>query len=186
MPERRAMSIAVVRETVRLAATNALHVALDRVDGLIRRGHDLLPIDTDKGKSRHDKQSWTTRCEGLLGGQTWKSAERMASLVWHERAEPCSRVLSGREFARDVHGLGFTFGPTWRRRCLGGVNQHAPVVLQGKSGQSIHKGRPDRAKEDQCQAQRDWWWHPPLSMHGSSQPTGLLSCRRPRSVSWSA
>lgn len=107
--------ILTVPADVRAIAATALDVAQRKVESLIQRDPDFFPLYTENGKWRHAKESWTNWCEGFLGGQMWIFAERSGSPVWRDRAEHYSRLLSGRELDRDVHDLGFTFWPTWRR-----------------------------------------------------------------------
>ena len=109
------MSVSAVPHDVRELATRALEVAEAKVDGLVKRDPDFLPLFTEAGKWRHGKEAWTRWCDGFLAGQMWILAERTGSPRWRARAERYSRALKGREFDRDVHDLGFVFWPTWRR-----------------------------------------------------------------------
>ena len=109
------MTLRTVPDDVRDMAARALDVAQEKVDALVTRDPDYFPLYTECGKWRHGKEAWTNWCEGFLGGQMWIFAERTGSADWRARAENYSLKLKGREHDRQVHDLGFTFWPTWRR-----------------------------------------------------------------------
>ena len=109
------MSVETVPGDVRALAARAIDVAQQKVDALVTRDPDFFPLYTEGGRWRHGKEAWTNWCEGFLGGQMWIFAERTGSTEWRERAERYSLALKGRELDREVHDLGFTFWPTWRR-----------------------------------------------------------------------
>lgn len=92
----------------------ALSVYDDKVRNLITIHPDYFPLYSEKGKWKHSKESWTNWCEGFLGGQMWILSKYLDQTFWRERAEHYSKLLSGREFDREVHDLGFTFWPTYR------------------------------------------------------------------------
>jgi unsaturated chondroitin disaccharide hydrolase len=86
-----------------------------KVEALVDRDPDFFPLYTMNGKWRHGKEMWTNWCQGFLGGQMWIIADHTRSSKWRALAERYSLALKGREFDREVHDLGFTFWPTWRR-----------------------------------------------------------------------
>ena len=104
-----------VPQDIKSLAASALELAQTKVEGLVERDPDFFPLYTEKGRWRHGKEAWTNWCEGFLGGQMWIFAEQTGSPKWRELAERYSLLLQGREFDREVHDLGFTFWPTWRR-----------------------------------------------------------------------
>jgi unsaturated chondroitin disaccharide hydrolase len=126
------VSVLAVPDDVRLLAEKALAVAETKVAGLVERDPDYFPLYTEGGHWRHGKEMWTNWCEGFLGGQMWIFAEQTGSTKWRALAERYSLLLEGREFDRDVHDLGFTFWPTWRRwYTLTGREDVDATVVQG-------------------------------------------------------
>jgi unsaturated chondroitin disaccharide hydrolase len=105
----------VVPDATQQLAANAMTVAEAKVRAFIAADPDFFPLYTKNGKWRHESEAWTNWCEGFLGGQMWIFADRTQSAEWREAAEHYSLLLRGREFDRDVHDLGFTFWPTWKR-----------------------------------------------------------------------
>jgi len=109
------VSIDQVPSDVQRLAGEALVVAQDKVRVLMEDHPDYLPLYTKDGRWKHDLDPWTNWCEGFLGGQMWIFADQTGSPEWRTAAEHYSRLLSGRQFDRDVHDLGFLFWPTWKR-----------------------------------------------------------------------
>jgi unsaturated chondroitin disaccharide hydrolase len=104
-----------IPDDVRALAIHALEIAQAKVESLVIRDPDFFPLYTEGGKWRHGKEAWTNWCQGFLGGQMWIFADQTGSPRWRSLAERYSMLLKGREFDREVHDLGFTFWPTWRR-----------------------------------------------------------------------
>jgi unsaturated chondroitin disaccharide hydrolase len=127
--------VLTVPDDIRALARNALDVAQSKVAALVERDPDFFPIYTDSGRWRHGKEMWTNWCEGFLGGQMWIFAEQTGSAKWRSLAERYSLLLEGREFDREVHDLGFTFWPTWRRwfQLTGKEDLDATVVQAGRT-----------------------------------------------------
>jgi unsaturated chondroitin disaccharide hydrolase len=96
-------------------AKDALHVFDVKLRKLTTDYPDYFPLFTENGKWKHGKETWTNWCEGFLGGQMWILADHLDSSYWRPKAEHYSTMLKGREFDREVHDLGFTFWPTWRK-----------------------------------------------------------------------
>lgn len=112
-------------------AKKTIEVYDNKVRRLITNHPDYFPLYTENGKWKHGKESWTNWCEGFLGGQMWLLAKHQDSNFWREKAEHYSKLLSGREFDREVHDLGFTFWPTWRPwYLLTGDQKLNDVVIQ--------------------------------------------------------
>ncbi len=125
------MSIDLVPADVQRAAEAALDVAQRKVKALVANHPDYFPLYTMGGKWKHDFDPWTNWCEGFLGGQMWVFADRTGSAEWRSLAEHYSTLLRGREFDREVHDLGFTFWPTWKRwHTLTGDAERDEVVVQ--------------------------------------------------------
>jgi unsaturated chondroitin disaccharide hydrolase len=99
---------------VREAARHAMAVAAQKVDRLVTRHPDFLPLFTKNGKWKHDDEPWTNWCEGFPPGMMWIFERQVSSVAWLPRAVHYSELLRGREYDRDVHDLGFTFWPSWR------------------------------------------------------------------------
>jgi unsaturated chondroitin disaccharide hydrolase len=95
-------------------ARQAMEVAAAKVDTLVTDHPGYLPLFTKDGKWKHGEDPWTNWCEGFPAGMMWIFAHQLNSQLWTDRAIEYSKLLSGREFDRDVHDLGFTFWPTWR------------------------------------------------------------------------
>jgi len=105
----------VIPESTKLLAKQALGVVDLKVRNLITNHPDYFPLFTEKGKWKHGKEAWTNWCEGFLGGQMWILADHLDKEYWRPKAEHYSTLLKGRELDRDVHDLGFTFWPTWKK-----------------------------------------------------------------------
>lgn len=105
----------LVPAAIQRLAGDALSVAAAKVLSFTSADPDFFPLYTANGKWRHGNEAWTNWCEGFLGGQMWIFAERTQSASWRELAERYSLLLRGRELDRNVHDLGFTFWPTWKR-----------------------------------------------------------------------
>ncbi len=125
----------LVTDETKAIAADALKVAEQKLNSLITNHPDLLPLYTKNGKWSHGDPAWTNWCEGFLGGQLWILAERTGETSWREAAESYTRKLRGREFDTEVHDLGFTFWPTWRRwyRLNGQVEAKDIVVQAGRT-----------------------------------------------------
>lgn len=93
----------------------ALKVVDQKVRRLVTIHPDYFPLYTENGKWKHGKETWTNWCEGFLGGQMWILADHLDREYWRPKAEHYSSLLKGREIDREVHDLGFTFWPTWRK-----------------------------------------------------------------------
>lgn len=104
-----------VPEDLKVLSRNALKVADVKVKRLITNYPDYFPLFTEGGQWMHDKEGWTNWCDGFLGGQMWILADHIDSKYWRPKAEHYSSLLKGREFDLDVHDLGFTFWPTWKK-----------------------------------------------------------------------
>lgn len=116
---------------VRDSARRALGVAEKKLYHLITQHPGLFPLYTKDGRWEHDMPAWTNWCEGFLGGQLWVLAEQTGDPVWSKAAERYSLALRGREFDQDVHDLGFTFWPTWKRwHRLSGDRKIDDLVVQ--------------------------------------------------------
>ncbi len=105
----------VVPESLKVDAVHALKVFDAKVRNLSTNHPDYFPLYTEEGKWKHGKESWTNWCEGFLGGQMWILADHIDKNYWRPKAEHYSNLLKGREFDRNVHDLGFTFWPTWKK-----------------------------------------------------------------------
>jgi len=97
------------------SAKKALSVFDIKVRTLITNHPNYFPLYSEAGKWAHGNESWTNWCEGFLGGQMWILADHIDSQYWRPKAEHYSNLLEGREFDRNVHDLGFTFWPTWKK-----------------------------------------------------------------------
>lgn len=104
-----------VPEFLKAEALRALNVFDVKVRNLSENHPDYFPLFTENGKWKHGKESWTNWCEGFLGGQMWILADHIDNSYWRPKAEHYSNLLKGREFDREVHDLGFTFWPTWKK-----------------------------------------------------------------------
>jgi unsaturated chondroitin disaccharide hydrolase len=113
----------------------ALKVFDQKVRGLVTSHPDYFPLYTENGKWKHGKETWTNWCEGFLGGQMWILADHLDREYWRPKAEHYSSLLKGREFDREVHDLGFTFWPTWRKwfNETGDTALNEVVVQAGKT-----------------------------------------------------
>ena len=100
---------------LQLKARAALEVVDAKVRNLVANHPDYFPLYTEAGKWKHGKESWTNWCEGFLGGQMWILADHIDKQFWREKAEHYSTLLLGREHDREVHDLGFTFWPTYKK-----------------------------------------------------------------------
>lgn len=96
-------------------ARGALKVFDVKIRNLTTHYPDYFPLYTENGKWHHGKETWTNWCEGFLGGQMWILADHLDGDYWRPKAEHYSNLLKGREYDRNVHDLGFTFWPTWKR-----------------------------------------------------------------------
>jgi unsaturated chondroitin disaccharide hydrolase len=116
-------------------AKKALEVFDVKVRNLITNHPDYFPLYSEGGKWKHGKESWTNWCEGFLGGQMWILADHFDASYWRPKAEHYSQLLKGREFDRDVHDLGFTFWPTWKKwyKETGDSSLNDVVVQAGKT-----------------------------------------------------
>lgn len=116
-------------------ALEALKVVDQKVRGLVTKHPDYFPLFTENGKWKHGKETWTNWCEGFLGGQMWILADHLDRDFWRPKAEHYSSLLKGREFDREVHDLGFTFWPTWRKwfNETGDTALNEVVVQAGKT-----------------------------------------------------
>jgi unsaturated chondroitin disaccharide hydrolase len=135
---KRRMNAALVPDDVRSGATAALEVGQQKVADLMTRHPDFFPLYTKAGRWKHDSEPWTNWCEGFLGGQMWIFADRTASDEWRTAAERYSMLLSGREFDREVHDLGFTFWSTWKHwHTITGRQDLDDVVIQAGRTMSL-------------------------------------------------
>ena len=125
----------VIPESTKLLAKQALGVVDLKVRNLITNHPDYFPLFTEKGKWKHGKEAWTNWCEGFLGGQMWILADHLDKEYWRPKAEHYSTLLKGRELDRDVHDLGFTFWPTWKKwhKETGDKAMNEVVVTAGKT-----------------------------------------------------
>jgi unsaturated chondroitin disaccharide hydrolase len=105
----------LVPEDLKVEALKALKVFDVKVRRLSENHPDYFPLYTESGKWKHGKETWTNWCEGFLGGQMWILADHIDEGFWRPKAEHYSNLLKGREFDREVHDLGFTFWPTWKK-----------------------------------------------------------------------
>jgi unsaturated chondroitin disaccharide hydrolase len=104
-----------IPESTIALAKQAMGVVDQKVRNLITNHPDYFPLYTENGKWKHGKESWTNWCEGFLGGQMWILADHLDNEYWRQQAEHYSTLLKGRELDREVHDLGFTFWPTWKK-----------------------------------------------------------------------
>lgn len=125
----------VVPEHLEALAQGALRVFDVKVRNLITNHPDYFPLFTENGKWKHGKETWTNWCEGFLGGQMWILADHLDKEFWRTKAEHYSNLLKGREFDREVHDLGFTFWPTWKKWFdeAGDTTLNDVVVQAGKT-----------------------------------------------------
>lgn len=93
----------------------ALDFAQQQVERLTTTQPDFFPMYTQAGRWRHGGEAWTNWCEGFLGGLVWLLYQRNGLPEWRSRAEHYSRLVEPRKSDRQVHDLGFTFWPTWKR-----------------------------------------------------------------------
>ena len=125
----------VIPESTVALAKQALGVVDQKVRNLITNHPDYFPLYTEKGKWKHGKESWTNWCEGFLGGQMWILADHLDKEYWRSKAEHYSTLLKGRELDREVHDLGFTFWPTWKKwyKETGDSTINEVIVTAGKT-----------------------------------------------------
>lgn len=125
----------VIPESTVALAKQALGVVDQKVRNLITNHPDYFPLYTEKGKWKHGKESWTNWCEGFLGGQMWILADHLDKEYWRPKAEHYSTLLKGRELDREVHDLGFTFWPTWKKwyKETGDSTINEVIVTAGKT-----------------------------------------------------
>lgn len=105
----------VISESTKSRALEVLGLFDAKLKTLTTNHPDYFPLFTEGGKWKHGKEPWTNWCEGFLGGQMWILADHIDSNFWRPKAEHYSTLLKGREFDRQVHDLGFTFWPTWKK-----------------------------------------------------------------------
>ena len=125
----------VVPEHLKGEALKALKVFDAKVRRLSENHPDYFPLYTESGKWKHGKETWTNWCEGFLGGQMWILADHIDEGFWRPKAEHYSNLLKGREFDRDVHDLGFTFWPTWKKwyTKTGDASLNEVIIQAGKT-----------------------------------------------------
>jgi unsaturated chondroitin disaccharide hydrolase len=92
----------------------ALEFAERQIRQLITQHPDYFPLYTTSGRWLGAGESWTSWCEGFLGGMIWIFARRSGDPWWRQRAEHYSRLIEPRKSDRTVHDLGFLFWPTWK------------------------------------------------------------------------
>jgi len=124
-----------IPESTIALAKQAMGVVDQKVRNLITNHPDYFPLYTENGKWKHGKESWTNWCEGFLGGQMWILADHLDNEYWRQQAEHYSTLLKGRELDREVHDLGFTFWPTWKKwyKETGDKALNDVVVTAGKT-----------------------------------------------------
>jgi len=125
----------VIPEATKVRAKEVLGLFDQKVRALATNHPDYFPLFTENGKWKHGKEPWTNWCEGFLGGQMWILADHIDKDYWRPKAEHYSSLLKGREFDREVHDLGFTFWPTWKKwyKETGDLEINKVVVEAGKT-----------------------------------------------------
>jgi unsaturated chondroitin disaccharide hydrolase len=113
----------------------AFEVAARQLRRLIETYPDFFPMYTSGGKWKHGGEAWTNWCEGFLGGQLWLLYLHTNDPWWRERAEHYSLLIEHRKTDRNVHDLGFTFWPTWKRwyDLTGDPAKNAAVIEAGRT-----------------------------------------------------
>jgi len=127
-----------IPQNLETLSRQALKVADVKIRNLVSEHPDYFPLFTEGGKWKHNKESWTNWCDGFLGGQMWILADHIDHNFWRPNAEHYSKLLKGRELDRDVHDLGFTFWPTWKKwHKLTGDSAVNEVVIQAGKTMSL-------------------------------------------------
>ena len=93
----------------------AIQFAAAQLRRLVVSSPDWFPMYTSAGKWKHQGEAWTNWCEGFLGGQLWLISLHTRDLWWRKQAEHYCGLIEHRKTDRNVHDLGFTFWPTWKR-----------------------------------------------------------------------
>jgi unsaturated chondroitin disaccharide hydrolase len=100
--------------TLTTEAQTGFAFAEKQVRGLITKHPSYFPLFTKEGRWFHQSDSWTSWCDGLLGGMLWIFARRTGDPWWRKRAEHYSELIKPRMDDRAIHDLGFLFIPTWK------------------------------------------------------------------------
>lgn len=113
----------------------ALELGQKQVRRLIDAYPDFFPIYTEKGRWKHEGESWTNWCEGFLGGLMWIFYEQTGDDFWRKQAEHYSRLIEHRTHDRSVHDLGFLFLSTYGRwhRLDGDPSLNAVLIEAGRT-----------------------------------------------------
>ncbi|MCL5996472.1 MAG: glycoside hydrolase family 88 protein [Chloroflexi bacterium] len=113
----------------------ALGFAAHQLNHLTQSYPEFFPMYTVNGKWKHGGEAWTNWCEGFLGGQLWLIYRHTQDTTWRERAEHYCRLIEHRKTDRNVHDLGFTFWPTWKRwyDLTGDTTKNDVVVEAGRT-----------------------------------------------------
>ncbi len=85
---------------------------------LVNDHPDQFPLYTTDGRWDFEGESWTSWCEGFLGGQLWLVAAHSSGgyADWYRgAAERYTEHLHPRRTDETVHDLGFLFWPTYHR-----------------------------------------------------------------------
>ena len=78
----------------------ALEFAEKQLHDLIEKHPNFFPMYTMNGKWKHDHETWTNWCEGLLGGQMWILFQNNQDNWWFEQAKHYSRLIENRKTDR--------------------------------------------------------------------------------------
>ena len=106
-----------------------------QVQHLVERYPDFSPMYTVNGHWQHSGETWTNWCEGFLGGQLWLIHRHTGDAWWLAQAEHYCRLIEHRKTDCNVHDLGFTFWPTWKRwyDLTGDPSKNAVVITAGQT-----------------------------------------------------
>jgi unsaturated chondroitin disaccharide hydrolase len=113
----------------------AIQFAATQLRNLVEHYPDYFPMYTVGGKWKHVGEAWTNWCEGFLGGQFWLIYLHTRDDWWKRQAEHYCQLIEHRKADRNVHDLGFTFWPTWKRwyDLSGDAVKNAVVVAAGRT-----------------------------------------------------
>jgi unsaturated chondroitin disaccharide hydrolase len=103
------------QERLQQKGEHAFEFAGRQLRHLVETNPDFFPMYTRDGKWKHGGEAWTNWCEGFLGGELWLLYLQTGDDWARQQAEHYSRLIEERKTDRNVHDLGFTFWPTWKR-----------------------------------------------------------------------